>query len=99
MKSIYHPDAEKEFLKAIDYYEECRIGLGYEFAIEVYSAIERIIEYPDAWPVVEEDIHRCLTQRFPFGILYTLEKNQIYILAVMQLQRDPDYWKNRIKED
>jgi hypothetical protein len=44
----FHPEAEKEFLEAISYYDECRPGLGYEFAIEVYSSIERVIAYPRA---------------------------------------------------
>ncbi len=33
----FHPEAEKEFLKAIDYHEECKKNLGYEFALEVFS--------------------------------------------------------------
>jgi len=42
MNVSFHPDAELEFTKAIDYYEGKETGLGYDFAVEVYSAIERI---------------------------------------------------------
>jgi len=35
MKYLFHPDAEQEFNAAIDYYEECKTGLGLEFANEV----------------------------------------------------------------
>lgn len=90
-----HRDAEKELYAAIDYYEDCNKGLGYDFAIEVHSAIERITAYPKAWPVLDDGIRRCLTRRFPFGILYTIEHDTIYILAVMNLHREPDYWKQR----
>ena len=31
MKFSFHPDAEKEFFDAIDYYEECRANLGLDF--------------------------------------------------------------------
>ena len=64
MRFFFHHEAEEEFLKAIDYYEEVHSGLGVDFAIEVYSTIERIVEFPEAWPVIEEDIRRCLTKRF-----------------------------------
>jgi hypothetical protein len=42
----FHPEAEKEFLSAINYYEE---------------------------------------------------SHSVYILAVMHLRRDPDYWKSRLR--
>jgi hypothetical protein len=32
---FFHPDAEEEFLKAVDYYENIESGLGYDFALEV----------------------------------------------------------------
>ncbi len=49
MKYTFHPDAALEFEEAINYYEECQNGLGYDFSIEVYSAIKRIINNPKAW--------------------------------------------------
>ena len=95
-KYSFHPEAALEFMESIEYYEECKKGLGYDFAAEVYISIQRILANPDAWQIIEKDIRRSLVRRFPFGILYTKEENEIYILAVMNLHRDPDYWKNRI---
>jgi hypothetical protein len=70
MTFLFHPEAETEFHKAIDYYEEADNGLGYDFSIEVHAAIQNIINYPTAWPIIEEDIRRCLIKRFPYGIIY-----------------------------
>ena len=95
MKWAFHPEAETEFHEAIDYYEECEAGLGADFAIEVHTAIQNILTYPEAWPTQEGDIRRCLTSRFPFGVLYSIETEGIFSLAVMHLHRDPDYWKHR----
>lgn len=95
MKYSFHPDAEKEFGEAIDYYEECEAGLGYDFSVEVFAAIQNITAYPTACPSVEDDIRRCLIKRFPFGIIYSVEKSGIFILAIMHLRRHPDYWKTR----
>jgi len=95
MKYSFHPEAEEEFIGAIDYFEEVEIGLGYDFAVEVYSSIERTMSFPKAWPVLEGDIRRCLVRRFPYGVLYSEEKDGIFIVAVMHLHRDPEYWKRR----
>jgi len=97
MNYFFHPEAEEEFLKAIDYYEDCRKGLGFDFAREIYSAMERIISFPSAWPEVDTEIHRCLVRRFPYGILYESISSEIRVLAVMHLHRSPTYWKHRAK--
>ena len=42
MRYYFHEDAEAEFDRAVEYYEDSRLGLGLEFAQEVYAAITRI---------------------------------------------------------
>ncbi len=95
MNFEFHPEAEIEFNKAIDYYTDIEEELGYDFAIEVHSAILRAISYPKAWATIEGGIRRSLVKRFPYGVLYSEENNGIYILAIMNLHRYPDYWKHR----
>lgn len=95
MTFSFHPDAEAEFYEAIDYYERCETGLGYDFSVEVYSTIQNILNNPTAWPILGKDIRRCLTNRFPYGIVYSVEPSEIFILAVMHLHRRPGYWKQR----
>lgn len=95
MTYSFPSEAEDEFNQAIDYYEEIEPGLGYDFALEVYATIQRSIEYPDAWPVLQGEQRRSLVRRFPYGIIYTIAENELYILAVMNLHRYPDCWKKR----
>jgi len=38
-------------------------------------------------------IRRCLVHRFPYGIIYAIENDTIYIAAVMHLRREPGYWE------
>ncbi len=95
MSFSFAPEARAEFLNAIDYYESCEPGLGHDFAIEVHAAIQRIVDFPAAWPELEGDVRRCLTHRFPYGILYSIEPKEIFILAVMHLHQEPGYWKRR----
>jgi plasmid stabilization system protein ParE len=96
MKYAFHPEAEAEFLHAIDYYEKCEPGLGYDFALEVQTSIKSILSFPRAWTILEADIRRCQTSRFPYGIVYSQDGDTILILAVMHFHRNPDYWKDRL---
>ena len=96
MTFSFHPEAEREFLAATDYYESCESGLGQDFALEIYSTIQHICAFPKAWPLLEPEIRRSLVHRFPFGVIYAEEKGQVHVLAVMHLHRNPDYWKDRL---
>ncbi|MDD1629952.1 MAG: type II toxin-antitoxin system RelE/ParE family toxin [Methylococcaceae bacterium] len=96
MNVLFHPEAELEFNAAIDYYEEIEGGLGYDFSLEIASTIARIIDLPKAWLVIEGEFRRALVRRFPYGILYAEDQDNIYVVAVMHLHRAPEYWKHRI---
>ncbi len=95
MSFSFHPEAEDELNDAIDYYEEIESGLGYDFALEIHSTIKRTVEFPKAWALVEGKIRRSLVKRFPYGILYSEEREGIHIVAVMNLHREPNCWKHR----
>jgi plasmid stabilization system protein ParE len=97
MNYSFHPEAEREFLEAVDYYEGREESLGFDFAVEVYATIARATEYPKAWPILEGEVRRCQTRRFPYAVLYSVEADSIFVLAVMHLHRDPDYWKHRVE--
>lgn len=91
-----HSDAETELNEAIDYYESIEPSLGYDFATEIYAAIKRAEQYPEAWARLDGDVRRSLAHRFPYGVLYSSEESgEIYVLAVMHLHKEPDYWKKR----
>jgi len=90
-----HPEAERELHEAVDYYEDVELGLGYDLSVEIYSAIQRAVAYPRAWPVLDDEIRRALVRRFPYGVLYSVEEGTLLIVAIMNLHRKPGYWKGR----
>ena len=95
MKYSFHFEAEIELNSYIDYYEEFKVGLGLEFANEVYKTIQGIINFPNAWQILTDDLRRSLTNRFPFGVIYYIKNDEIIILAVMHLRKKPDYFLKR----
>lgn len=82
-------------IAAAKYYESQQEALGGRFLAHAQDAINRIVLHPRLYPVVDLDVRRCLLRTFPFGVLFRIRKDQLVIVAVMHLTRDPDYWKSR----
>ena len=89
--------AEIELDEAMQWYESQAPGLGEAFLIEVLSAVHRILLYPEAWHPLDVEVRRCRLNRFPFGLIYTVDNDHILVLAVAHLHRRPDYWRDRLK--
>ena len=96
MNFSFHPEADEEFVEAAAYYEGCEPGFGLDFSREIDATIRNALDYPTLWPEIEDEVRRCLVHRFPYGVLYSIESDGIFILAVMNLHRDPEYWKHRL---
>ena len=80
-------------------YAGCQDGLELRCIAFVESAIRCIAEAPTRWSLFEEDVRRCLTHVFPFGILYTIEADYVLIIAFMHCSREPGYWHHRIERN
>jgi hypothetical protein len=90
--------ARDELAEVIAHYEGQRPGLGEEFAQEVENTIRRILNLPGAWTQLAPNIRRCRTNRFPYGLVFTVRGEEVLIIAVMHLHRKPGYWKDRLPE-
>ena len=88
--------AELEMLEAAMFYEQKAPGLGDDFLGKIDSAVHDIGMNPRHWPVVRFDIRRRLIHRFPYGLLYREDPEEIVIPATMHLRRHPDYRLDRL---
>ena len=84
--------------EAIAYYESREPGLGSRFAEEVERTSERILQYPEAWAPISKRTRRCLTNKFPYALIYQIRQDVILIVAVMHLHREPQSWRGRLGE-
>ncbi|MBC8185016.1 type II toxin-antitoxin system RelE/ParE family toxin, partial [candidate division KSB1 bacterium] len=84
--------AQKELEQGILYYELEQHGLGFRFKQEVRNSIDRIIKHPKAWPIERGEVRKCFVHKFPYKILYSIQKYSIVILAVSHQHRKPGYW-------
>ena len=92
----YLPPAEEEVTEAARFYEGQARGLGTEFLDDVQRAIDRLRDNPMLGQTVEDDLRRSLLSRFPFSLIYTVEPDNLLIVAVAHQRRRPNYWKERV---
>jgi len=92
---VLHPEADAEVVSAAEWYDKERPGLGAEFLDEFEAAIARIRIAPEAFGPLIRNIRQHMLHRFPFGIVYRVEVDRIFVLAVMHLHREPEYWRRR----
>ena len=97
MKISLLPLAQTELDDAFSWYEEQVVGLGYEFLDGFDQSVRLIASFPELFEQIEEGVRRSLVNRFPYGIIYGIDGDQIVIIAVAHLKRKPNYWMERKK--
>lgn len=92
----FHPEARAELAAASRWYSKEQSGLGRQFRQEVQTALSRIVQAPEAFGVVDGDVRCHLLHHFPYGVLYQVHAGRIFVVAVMYLHREPEYWEHRV---
>jgi plasmid stabilization system protein ParE len=93
--SRYHQAAEDELLTEIGYLELRVPGLGRRFYSEVQRAENFLAKFPESAREVAPDIRKDPLRKFPFSLLYSIERDGLLILAVAHHRRRPRYWVGR----
>jgi len=96
MKFRFHPAASAEYEADIRFYKKRQPGLQHRFVASVEEAIGRILEHPERWRMIEPDIRRCLTRIFPYSVIYSVQGETVFIIAIAHGSREPGYWKDRV---
>jgi plasmid stabilization system protein ParE len=92
---FFHPSAQLELAEAIAYYDNINSNFGDTFLKATEGSLSLIVQFPEAWTPMIENTRRCHIKGFPYGIVYRTQGDRIQVLAVMHLQRKPNYWLDR----
>jgi hypothetical protein len=98
MKSRFHDAAAAELTEAVAYYDGKASGLGDRLLAEVKAATRLIERYPEIAPVVDLGVRARALSKFPYNLIYVVEPEELFVLAVAHLSRRPGYWADRIPE-
>ena len=94
---VVRPAAASDIEDAYQWYEFQQLGLGDEFLAALRSTRDRIVEHPEAFPVLHRDTRRALIpQRFPYGLFYRIYDDAIVVVACIHAKRDPRLWQRRM---
>jgi plasmid stabilization system protein ParE len=69
--------------------------LGADFLLCVEEIFERIRREPEMYPPVHNQVRRALIRRFPYGVFYFTEEQNIIVVAVVHAHRAPHQWMSR----
>ena len=98
MSQVFFLDeAALELDDSVAYYEDVCKGLGLDFNKEVLKLIQAISQNPRIWPFDEvSETRRVSTARFPYNVVYYINKSDIWIVAVAHHKKFPNYWQDRL---
>jgi hypothetical protein len=98
MKRVaYHRLAAAELIKSARFYDRRRPKLGDEFLSAGEAVQELIRTQPQlGWRGLLGTLS-FRTRRFPFRIVYELQPDRIWVVAVAHLSRQPGYWARRLE--
>jgi hypothetical protein len=96
MKSRFHEAADTELSDAVAYYDGQASGLGDRFLFEVKAATQYIEQYPEIAPIIDEGVRAKVLSRFPYSLMYVVEEQDLYIMAVAHQSKRPGYWADRM---
>ena len=95
----FYPDAEREFVDALQFYLHRQHRVAAKFDRAVFEIVDSMKTRSDmGWSY----IHGTRQQRvsgFPFGIVFLTHQNFTLIVAVAHSSRKPGYWVERIPSE
>jgi toxin ParE1/3/4 len=92
---IITSEAEDDIAEAKAWYNRRRRGLGDEFVLMVETALDRIRGIPEGATEIFPGVRRVVPRRFPYGVFYRVDPDQIGVIAVYHSKRDPRGWQER----
>jgi len=74
---------------------EYQTSNGQDFIKDVKATLTRIKNYPNIWCKSSEHTHRCILRHFPYAIIYQVYKDDILVLAIVNLRKKPTLWASK----
>ena len=99
MRARFHPEAREDFHRAALRYANVRRELGLAFYQHVDELIVEIERDPMLFRLYRRPgFRRHFRRPFPYAVVYVVQPEHIWILAVMHFKQPPDYWRYRLNK-
>jgi toxin ParE1/3/4 len=67
------------------------------FLLELDHAIQSVSEGPQRWSVHIENTRRYIFPSFPFSLVYFIDQETVFVVALEHQSRRPGYWRERLR--
>lgn len=86
---VIQSEAIVDIQNAFEWYEEQKPGLGYELIEEIEICYQKLCKHPENYTFINERYRRIQTKRFPYLIIYKIERDNVIINSVFHARRKP----------
>lgn len=90
-------EAQEDLIQGFRFYEAQEAGLGSYFLDSLFSDIDSLLVFAGIHPVTY-GYYRSLSNRFPFAIYYSMDRELVRVVAVLDCRRSPTWISTRLKE-
>jgi plasmid stabilization system protein ParE len=84
-----------ELRRAVARYDVESPGVGDQLVAEVEAATARIADFPEHGSPYLAGTRRAILPRFPFSVVYRVDRDGALIVAIAHHRRRPGYWQTR----
>ncbi len=88
--------AEQDISKAVEWYAKQAPHLPEEFITAIDYSLNSIKENPKHFQKRYGEVRIVFTERFPYGIYYTIEDDTVFVHAILHTKRNPNIGLERI---
>ncbi len=75
-----------------EYYEAERPGLGKDFEAKVYEAVQKALDHPQFYTVLNNPtVRRVVLARFPYAVHYRVKGDKVYFIRCRAHKQRPLY--------
>ncbi len=96
MRIVNLTSAQEDLARGFAFYEEQEQGVGNYFLESLFSDIDALRLHAGMHRRVFE-FYRLLSKRFPYAIYYSVEKDTVFVWAVLDCRQDPEKTRERLK--
>jgi toxin ParE1/3/4 len=90
-------EARADYENAVVWYEEQKVGLGFDFSVRLEEIFESIGQFPERQRFLYENRRFAFVKQFPYKVYFIVDEANLLIIvfAILHEKRDPQIWKKR----
>lgn len=92
---LFLPHFMQDLAERMEWYETRLPGLGARFASTVDVAVDRVLEFPEAWVALQGDVRKFLLRPFRDLLIYRETPEYLFFLGIVHGSRDLRRWLER----